>query len=168
MERIVVLIPCLLLALACSPGTMNMSSGGPTSGVEDCIDNQTEIPNMRAWLDSNPEFTGEPLQVAIDKFNAENIEQQRGLGQPPLTVDELVLSIRTSNELRICVSDTVRDIYYQIAERQVLPDIAYLSPTTGLQRSTSDRVEVWWIDLSIQTGSFGYTFRVRDTWLSGH
>ncbi len=108
------------------------------------------------------------LKAAIEDFNEKALTDPIGKSQPSLTEEEMIAAIRGwVPENTPGVTDEIYDKFQEIAESRSLPDGADLSFCSGWTGYRGYSFNVWWIDLSINTGeNTGYTFRIRDQKLS--
>ena len=107
-----------------------------------------------------------PLAEAVKALNAKAAKDIIGKGQPPLTEQEVVASIRIWRGKRPA-SDEVFQVFQAIAETRRLPKGAkfrYFAVCTGHR---GFNFVVWWVNLRIPTGErTGYSHRIRSRMIS--
>lgn len=109
------------------------------------------------------------LAKAVAAFNAKAAKNRIGKFQTPLTVQEVVASIRGWSRDRMPVDDETYAVFQEIADTGQMLSDAELTFTTGWRGFNGFHFDVWWVDLSVRKGGkfgFGYTYRLRDRKLS--
>lgn len=105
-------------------------------------------------------------KLQIDILGDRQVEPPEGRSLAPLTVDEVVKSLRNWDREKTPVDDAVFQIYQKIAESKTLPPRAELCVRTQwIDPDPNDKYQyqVLLVDLDVMTGgNAGYTYRIRD------
>ena len=114
------------------------------------------------------------LSDAVERFNAQvNRISKIGRAQPPLTVDEIVASIRAWDRKRNPIEPGLLAVFDRIAESKSLPADSALMFTSGWVPNQEYEFTVWWVDIYLyyprpdrDDSKFVYIHRIRDRTIS--
>ncbi|QDT21923.1 hypothetical protein [Gimesia chilikensis] len=114
------------------------------------------------------------LSDAVERFNAQvNRISKVGRAQPPLTVDEIVASIRAWDRKQNPIDPGLLAVFHQIAETQTLPADSAIMFTQGWTPNGDYEFTVWWVDICLyyprpdrEDSKYVYVHRIRDRTIS--
>lgn len=114
------------------------------------------------------------LSDAVERFNAQvNRISKVGRAQPPLTVDEIIASIRAWDRKRNPIEPGLLAVFHRIAETQTLPADSAIMFTQSWVPNGDYEFTVWWVDIYLyyprpdrDDSKFVYIHRIRDRTIS--